>query len=283
MEALQIAFPISIAILLGVALILCACGFKKFVYFMSVGYGLAVAGIAITIVILNACKFENMVLMSWIDYILCALLVVYGLRLSLYLIYREAKSAAYKKNILDDKNGSGKKIPVFVSACIWLVVGIMYVQQTAPITYRILNHKDAAVAQDMIAPIIGACIMAVAIFIEALADHQKNAAKKKNPKSFVSTGLYRFVRCPNYLGEMMFWTGVLVAGSTALTGWAQWVMTIIGYVLIIYVMLSGAKRLENRQDKNYGDNPEYQAYKAKTPILMHLIPVKSIKNWKFIK
>ncbi len=60
-------------------------------------------------------------------------------------------------------------------------------------------------------------------------------------------------------------------------------MVILGYILIVYVMVSGAKRLEIRQDKSYGDDPKYQEYKRKTPILMHLIPVKSIKNWKWIK
>lgn len=31
----------------------------------------------------------------------------------------------------------------------------------------------------------------------------KSAAKKKNPKRFVDTGLYRIVRCPNYFGELL--------------------------------------------------------------------------------
>ena len=46
---------------------------------------------------------------------------------------------------------------------------------------------------------------------------QKNNAKKINSKRFVDTGLYRFVRCPNYLGEMIFWTGILMSGFGALT------------------------------------------------------------------
>jgi steroid 5-alpha reductase family enzyme len=277
MEGLVAGFPLAIAILFGVALVCCSIGFKKFVYFLSTGYGFAVAGIAIAIMVMSGVGFIPS--MSWPTWVLCGLLVAYGCRLSGFLLYREIKSAAYKKKILDDKNGSSKKMPIFVLITIWLIVGVLYVQETSPIFYRIYNGRG----DELIMPLVGASIMLVALVIETVADLQKSAAKKTNPGTFVSTGLYRFVRCPNYLGEILFWTGVLVSGVNSLSGWAQWVMAIIGYVLIVYVMVSGAKRLEIRQDKNYGNDPAYQAYKAKTPILMHLIPVKSIKNWKWIK
>ena len=57
-----------------------------------------------------------------------------------------------------------------------------------------------------------------AVGLLQIADIQKNKAKKVNPKRFVDTGLYKFVRCPNYLGEMIFWTGVLISGIGAITG-----------------------------------------------------------------
>ena len=44
----------------------------------------------------------------------------------------------------------------------------------------------------------------------------------------------------------------------------------------------GAKRLEKRQNKNYGADPEYQAYVAKTPIVFPLIPLKHLENVKWI-
>ena len=47
-------------------------------------------------------------------------------------------------------------------------------------------------------------------------------------------------------------------------------------------MLSGAKRLEKRQNKNYGEDPEYQAYLKKTPIVFPLIPLHHLEQIKFI-
>ncbi len=41
-------------------------------------------------------------------------------------------------------------------------------------------------------------------------------------------------------------------------------------------MFSGTRRLELRQDKNYGKDNECQKYSNKTPILLLLIPLYSV-------
>ena len=129
---------------------------------------------------------------------------------------------------------------------------------------------------------IGAAIMLGGIVLESAADLQKNAAKKKNPRRFVDTGLYRIVRCPNYLGEMIFWTGVLISGIGGVSGIGQWIIVAVGYVGIIFVMFSGARRLEIRQNKNYGADPEYQKYVTTVPILLPFIPLYSVEKHKWL-
>ena len=208
-------------------------------------------------------------------WVLCALLIVYGIRLGGILLWREIKSASYRKT-LDEATG-GKPIPLFVKAVIWVCVAVMYVTQVSPVFYRAANG-DAGGA----AAVAGAVVMALALIIESTADKQKSAAKKENPHRFCDKGLYKLVRCPNYLGEVLFWTGVLISGAGALRGWVQWLVAVIGYVLIVYVMFSGAKRLEVRQNKNYGDDPEYRAYADKTPILLPFVPLYHLTDVKFI-
>lgn len=271
-------------ILAGVAALCCLIGFAKFVYFMSVGYGFAIAGMAIALLVMSLVGFIPALGIA--EYVLLALLILYGCRLSGFLLLREIKSASYRKTLGEVAGKSEKKMPFFVKATIWISVVILYVCQIAPISYRAISGINYSVTNsvlDLVFPILGGIIMVIALFIESLADYQKSAAKKVNPNRFVDTGLYRFVRCPNYLGEILFWTGVLLSGASAMSFWWQWVIAVFGWIMIIYVMLSGAKRLEKRQTKNYGNDPEYQAYVKKTPILMHIIPIKSLQGWNWIK
>lgn len=128
---------------------------------------------------------------------------------------------------------------------------------------------------------IGAGVMAFGLAFETLADLQKNQAKQVNPGRFVDTGLFKIVRCPNYLGEMLFWTGTLISGLTTLKG-RQWALALLGYAGIIYVMFSGARRLEIRQNKHYGNDPEYQKYAKTVPIMVPFIPLYSVEKHKWL-
>lgn len=65
--------------------------------------------------------------------------------------------------------------------------------------------------------------------------------KKEHPDRFCDVGLFKLVRCPNYLGEVFIWTGVFVSGVTALNGGWQWCAAILGWVCIVYIMFGGAK------------------------------------------
>lgn len=269
-QAVQATFPSAIWILLVVCAVLSAVGFYKFVYFLSVGYGFAVSGAGVAILILYGASMS-----PW-GWVLCALLLVYGICLGGFLLWRELRSASYRKT-LHDATGGDKPIPLFVKIVIWLCVAVMYVTQVSPVFYRAVNGDDGGVAA-----IVGALIMVVALVLESCADRQKSAAKKENPHRFCDRGLYKLVRCPNYLGEVLFWTGVLISGAGALCGWVQWLVAAVGYLLIVYVMFSGAKRLEVRQNKNYGDDPAYRAYVEKTPILFPFIPLYHLTDVKFI-
>ncbi len=263
-------FTWSFVILLIAALVISAIGFYKFVYFISLGYGFSIAGIGVIMLIM----FRQGLSLGTI--LACAVLVVYGLRLGGYLLIREIKSASYRNTMKTEiKDGSSMKF--ILKVLIWVSCALLYVCQVSPVFFRLQNGSKSDVVC-----YIGVAIMFCGILLESSADLQKSAAKKKNPRRFCDKGLFRMVRCPNYLGEVLFWTGVLVSGCTSLTGVWQWVAAILGYVCIVYIMFGGARRLELRQNRNYGNDPQYQAYVKKTPILLPLIPLYSVADVKWL-
>ncbi len=262
--------PVSFWLLFAAAMLISSIGFYKYVYFISLGYGFSIAGLGALMMIL----FKDNLSIGTI--IACVLFIIYGIRLGGYLLIREVKSASYR-NTMKTEIKDGTTMKFGVKCAIWVTCGALYVTQVLPVFYRLLNGNKTDGFT-----IAGVIIMAIGIIFESVADIQKNNAKKKNPKRFVDTGLYKIVRCPNYLGEMIFWTGVLVSGVNVLSGVGQWLLALIGYIGIIFVMFSGARRLELRQNKNYGNDPEYQKYIKTTPIMVPLIPLYSVAKYKFL-
>ena len=260
----------TFGIALIVAMAVSAIGFKKYVWFISIGYGFAVCALGITYFVLFHSTMDAGTIAA------CALFIIYGLRLGGYLAYRELKSSSYN-NKMKTEIKDGKGMPVIAKCGIWVSAALLYVCETSPVMFRLENQaaSDGWMTAGIILMVCGLCI-------ETAADLQKNAAKKQRPGRFVDTGLYKIVRCPNYFGEMTFWTGVFVSGISSNAGALQWVCTLLGYLGIIYVMFGGARRLEIRQNRTYGDDPEYQAYVKSTPIMIPLIPLYSVEKYKWL-
>ena len=234
-----------------VALLFSSIGFKKYVWFISIGYGFSVAAIGAALLIMFGASLTAGTAAASV------LFIIYGCRLGGYLAFREIKSSAYNEKMKNEIK-SGKGMNIGVKCAIWASASLLYACETAPVLFRLENEKgtDALL-------IIGTIISITGLIVESAADYQKNAAKKKNPGRFVDTGLFKLVRCPNYFGEMLFWTGAFVGSLNALTGVWQWIAVLSGYLGIIYVMFGGARRLEMRQNRTYGSDPEYAEYVKK--------------------
>ncbi len=253
-------FPKMMWLFYVVALVCCSIGFKRFIWFMSVGYGLAAAGIGFTMLIISLTKGFNFLFV-----IQCILFMIYGIRLGGFLLIRETKNVNYRKKLAEA--GGDAKVPFFVAFIMWLMMSAMYTCQSAGPIYRLLNNTNNNVSL-----VVGIIISLIGIVVESLADKQKGEAKKKNPNMPAMDGLYKMCRCPNYFGEMLFWTGSIISAIDAAKG-KQWILVILGYLLIIIIMMSGAKRVETRHIKYYGDKKEYNDYANHTPLIIPLVPL----------
>ena len=276
------SFGMGFLILVLIALVVSSVGFYKYVYFISLGYGFSIAAMGIAMFIMYADVIGAGTLA------MCVLFLIYGCRLGGYLLIREIKSAAYRSAMKKEiKDGSSMKFIAKIS--IWVSCALLYAFQVSPLLFRLMDAKrtldenyEVVIGGTDVVTIIGAVIMALGIILESVADYQKSRAKKVNPSRFCDSGLYKIVRCPNYLGEVLFWTGVFVSGVNIYANVWQWIAAAFGYICIVYIMFGGARRLELRQNRNYGDDPEYQAYVKKTPILLPLVPLYSVADYKWL-
>jgi len=261
---------ILLLVLFAVALIGCFSGWFYFIYFISIGYGFAIALLSAAIPIMFR---DNL---TPVTFLLCLVAFVYGCRLGGFLLYRQLKSSSYRKILYSPSLRQQR--PFGTKLILWLSCAALYTCQISPLAFRLKESPSGGEVWAW----VGLILMIMGFVLESAADAQKSAAKKVNPSMFVDTGLYRIVRCPNYLGEVILWTGCFLsmigAGCTPL----EWVIALIGYLGILYVMFSGARRLEIRQNSTYGDNPEYQAYVKKTPILLPLIPIYTLERHKWL-
>ena len=258
-----------LGIILIVCAVLCAVGFYKFVYFLSIGYGFAVAGGGIAVFIMYLINPTATPL--WLVFVQMVLFVAYGARLSGFLLVRELKSITFRKtDVAKDtlSKNNEKKMPVFVLATIWICVSVLYVAQVSPMLFRFANGSA-----DTALPVIGVIISVLGLVLESIADQQKSAQKKVRPDMVATQGLYKIVRCPNYLGEIIFWTGIFISGISTYATVGQWITAILAYICIVYIMFNGAQRLEKRQMARYGENEEYNTYANSTPIIIPLVPI----------
>ena len=246
-------------------------GFYNFLYFITIGYGTSLTFNGLSLIILY---YNNL---NTVSFILCIFLIIYGIRLCSYLIIREFFIKSYMEVVKNDINRINS-YSTFINLISWLFCSFLYTSLTSPIYFIIINNEQ----KELLSSYISIIIIFFGFFLEVIADHQKTVAKKKNPKKFVSEGLYKIVRCPNYLGEIIMWIGVFLSAIQNYDNILQFMISFVGLVTLIFIMFGGARRFELRQDKNYGDMKDYKIYVSNVPIIIPFVPLYSVKEYTWL-
>ncbi|XWS50816.1 hypothetical protein CRYUN_Cryun12cG0121500 [Craigia yunnanensis] len=194
--------------------------------------------------------------------VLTLLVVIWGLRLGLFLLMRILQWGEDKR--FDEMRSNFGKLAVF-----WIFQAVWVWTVSLPVTVVNASNRDPSIhAED----IIGWIMWSVGISIEATADQQKLSFKNspENRGKWCNIGLWKYSRHPNYLGEILLWWGIFVASAPVLEG-AEW-LVILGpiFLTLLLLFVSGLPLLEESADKKFGNVAAYRIYKKTTSPLIPL-------------
>ncbi|GAB2270282.1 hypothetical protein Dimus_005186 [Dionaea muscipula] len=196
--------------------------------------------------------------------VLSALVVIWGLRLALFLLMRILQWGEDRR--FDEMRGKLGKLAVF-----WTFQAVWVWTVSLPVTIVNASGNNPSLQA---ADIAGWIMWFIGFSAEAAADQQKLTFKNfpGNRGKWCNVGLWKYTRHPNYFGEILLWWGIFVAASPVLHG-AEW-LVISGPVFLTLLLLfvSGIPLLEDSADKKFGNVADYRLYKRVTSPLIPLPP-----------
>ncbi|KAL4623686.1 hypothetical protein GN956_G18681 [Arapaima gigas] len=187
------------------------------------------------------------------------LVTVWGLRLGTFLFLRILKEGQDRRfnNVRDNP---GTFFVYWTMQALWVFVTLL------PTLILNSERRDKPLgARDY----VGWGIWGLGFATEAIADQQKWNFKQNpdNTGKFIQSGLWAHSRHPNYLGEILQWTGLFVSASSVMRGphYLSVVSPVFVWFLLRYV--SGIPILEKQALQKWGGDPSFQNYIRNTPLL----------------
>jgi len=256
--SLTASSPIAFPVFTAAAILPVTLAYINPVYSFSVGYGLSVAASAG--LLLKAASTSGILLPQMCQlHILGG--VLYGLRLGIFLAIRSKTWKDWGKRAKASPEAQNSKS--FLQKTMVIVgCGFIYALMASPMLFH-YQHANVVAHHDILKA--GVVMQYAGLILEAVADQWKYFHYQKNEGKFCQTGPYAFCRHPNYLGEMLFWLGLYVAGVPAmLTKWSTFIPASIGCAFIMFLMTMASKRGDKNALEKYGDAPGYKEYREKS-------------------
>ena len=193
-----------------------------------------------------------------------ALVSLWGLRLSVYLLNRFLKDGEDKRYVRMTAGKEGISRHIFT---LWFVFGLQSVLIMLiglPVVRTILGEPQPL---DVLA-FIGIGLWALGAFFEWVGDWQLSRFKADpaNEGKVMDKGLWAWTRHPNYFGDACLWWGLWFISGDIYTVWAPALMT------FLLMKWSGVPLLEKGLKKR---RPEYADYIARTSGFIPMPPKKA--------
>ena len=190
--------------------------------------------------------------------IVSSLIIIWTLRLGTFLFTR-IKKAGEDKRFREIKKSFSWFFMAFTISGMWVSIcticaltGISNGIELTGVTY------------------IGVIIFIIGFTLEIISDNQKTNFRKieYNKDKFITTGLWKYSRHPNYLGEIVLWTGVAIISYSSLEVYQMFTLVSPIFTYLLLVNVSGINLLEKSGEKKWGHLESYKIYKKNTPRLI---------------
>jgi steroid 5-alpha reductase family enzyme len=186
--------------------------------------------------------------------LLVAMTTIWGLRLAIYLFWRNhGKGEDYRYKAM--RKHWGPKFPLISLGTVFGLQGVLMFLVSLGVQ---LGQTRATPELGWLA-YLGVAVWVVGIFFEWVGDAQlaKFKADSTNAGKVMNRGLWKFTRHPNYFGDACVWWGIaLVAAETTVGKWG-----LLGALVMTTLLrrVSGVVLLEKSLSKRKEGYAEYVA------------------------
>jgi len=247
------AWPINV--------VLCSGGLVNILYSFGLGYSASM--VSNGLLVLHRLGSQT----PGLAYAQPSLSIMFGVRLFAFL-WRRKSSPTYAPKVATITEKT-HKMPLPARLSIVFSVGTLIAAYMAPLHFSTENElalqsdndKRNARPRSMIS-YLGIGLAGLGLLIEAVADEQKHAFKSGGG-GLIQSGLFAVVRHPNYSGEVLFHTGMLLSSMHAYTSWRQAILASLAPSAMSLVMFGATRGLDARQAEAYG--AAFLQYKQATP------------------
>jgi steroid 5-alpha reductase family enzyme len=200
------------------------------------------------------------------DLIICAMILVWAVRLGSFLFWRIKKDGQDKRFIVM-KTKFTWFLLTWTLGGLWVLVtmaaGLAALTSNTTVELGILGY-------------VGIALWLFGFTVEVVADNQKTQFKKdpNNRDRFIATGLWSWSQHPNYFGEITLWLGLTLLTFPVLSGWQLATLISPIFVYLLLTRVSGIPTLDRLAKQKWGSDSDYAAYIQATSKLMLSPPKK---------
>lgn len=196
--------------------------------------------------------------------IVTLLVVVWGVRLGLYILKRLRRSGSEDPRYHDIRKKWRYNVAVNAYVRIFLVQGLLaLIISSSVVAVNLSSYSMPSIFTN-----VGLLVWIVGFLFELIGDAQlaKYLSNPKNKGKLMTDGLWKYTRHPNYFGEAMQWWGIFIVALGIPYGW----ITLVSPFLITFLLLfvSGIPLTEKR----FQGRPGWSEYKKKTSMFLPLPP-----------